>query len=110
MTDTFTWRVQSDANGGGEFRTAKAQFGNGYAQEATLGLNPDVQSWNVTVNAYHAEMQTIIDFIRDNAGVSFYWTPPFGVQGYYKCKTYKPQDQGGGLWTLALTFEQAFLP
>lgn len=111
MTDTFTWRVHADASGGGEFRTLKAQFGEGYAQESPDGMHNDVQKWNVTVAARAPQMRDeILAFIRAQQGMSFYWTPPLGVQGLYKCKRYQPSDKGGAFFTLSMEFEQAFAP
>lgn len=109
MTDTFTYRVHATASGGGEFKVAAAQFGDGYSQRAADGMNNESQKWNVTVEGYRATIDEILAFIRDKQGAeSFYWTPPLGVEGFYVCKRYNPQDQGGGLFTLALEFEQVF--
>jgi phage-related protein len=111
MTDTFNWRVHSTASGSGEFTTAKAQFGDGYAQEVPLGLNNEVQKWTITVSDWSAELEAgPLAFLRAHAGMSFFWTPPAGVPGYYKCKRYQLADQGRGYLTLNAEFEQAFMP
>lgn len=111
MTDTFTWRVHSTAAGGGEFTTAKAQFGDGYSQEVALGINNEVQKWNVTVSERASVLRDeALDFIRDHRGLSFLWTPPLGEEGYYRCKKYQASDQGGAYFTLNMEFEQVFEP
>jgi phage-related protein len=110
MTDTFGWRVTIDTSGEGAFTTSLAKFGDGYSQEIPLGINNDVQSIKVSVEGYRSEMQPVIDFIRAHRGQSFFWKPPFGVTGYYKCKKYSWKDQGGAYFTLSLDFEQAFMP
>lgn len=111
MTETFNWRVHATASGEGEFITAKAQFGDGYAQEVPLGLNNEVQKWSVTVSGFREVLDVgALAFIRARQGMSFFWTPPAGVQGYYKCKTYRLLDMGRGYFTLAMEFVQAFSP
>lgn len=113
MTDTFTWRVHATASGGGDLNVAKAQFGDGYAQIAVIGLNPDRQKWDVTVSGFRDDLVGSgkpLDFIKEHAGQSFFWTPPLGEEGLYVCNAYRPQDQGGGYFTLALTFEETFAP
>lgn len=111
MTDTFTWKVHATASGGGDFMVAEAKLGDGYIQSVPLGLNPDVQKWSVTVSDYRAALLAgPLAFLRAHPGVAFYWTPPLGVQGKYRCKSYKPTNQGGGYWTLAMEFEQGYSP
>lgn len=111
MTDKFTWRVHATASGAGDFSTAKAQFGDGYAQESAVGLNPEVQKWNVTVSGFKADLTPVMTFIRSHVGIAFFWTPPMGVQGKYKCKRYSgPSDQGSGYFTISFDFEQVFTP
>lgn len=110
MTDTFTWRATIDTSGEGQLTTSRAQFGDGYAQEIPLGLNNDVQKIKVNVEGYESEMQPVIDFIRSHVGQSFFWKPPLGVVGYYKCNKYSWKDQGGAYFTLSLEFEQGAMP
>jgi len=111
MTDTFTWPVTSDVSGGGEFIVNSTKFGDGYEQSEPQGLNNDRQKWTVTFVGNVEECQEVIAFIRSKQGAeSFFWKPPLGVTGYYKCKSYKPTNQGGLLYTLALDFEQSYFP
>lgn len=109
MTELFTWKAHATASGGGEFKVNQAQFGDGYAQRSIPGLNNETQKWSVTVEAYRAEMVAgPLAFVKARAGLSFFWTPPLGVKGYYTCTRYNPKDEGGGLWTLSMEFEQVF--
>ncbi len=111
MTDTFTWKAHNTLSGGGEFMEAEAKLGDGYVQSVALGLNPDVQKWSITVSGFKTEVQAALDFIRAHAGSPFYWTPPLGVKGLYKCKTYKPDaSEGAGYYKLNLEFEQSYSP
>lgn len=110
MTDTFTWRVNNDSEGTGQLATYRAQFGDGYSQEQARGLNNDSQNWNVNVAGYASQIAPILEFIRDHAGESFFWTPPLSEQGYFTCKTYRTREMGGSLFVLSMTFEQVFRP
>ena len=112
MTETFTWKSEvGGTSGSGEFKMATAQFGDGYSQDASIGLNPERQKWPVSVSGFRAQLQPVVDFVRDHSGSTpFYWTPPFGVQGYYKCKTWNLSPNGGDHWTLQLEFEQTYIP
>jgi phage-related protein len=110
MTDKFTWRVTTDASGQGDFTVDRAQFGDGYSQEAPRGLNSEVQKWTVAVEGYAPKVQPIIDFIRAHVGVAFNWTPPLGVEGLYKCKRWTANDVGGNYVKLTLEFEQGYAP
>lgn len=110
MTDTFTWPVHNTASGKVRHRIARAQFGDGYKQEAPIGINTKLQDWNVTVEGYRTEIEAVRDFLDDHVGVAFFWTPPLGVEGYYTCNEYEPRMLGGGLWTISMTFEQGYKP
>jgi Phage-related protein len=110
MTDKFTWRVTTDSSGQGDFSTAKAQFGDGYSQEVANGLNSETQKWNVTYSNYAPKVREVLDFIRGHVGVSFLWTPPFGDEGYYRCKSWSATDQGGNYGVLTMQFEQVYAP
>lgn len=111
MIQTFTWPVTTQVTGSGEFRTLKSQFGDGYSQEIGDGLNSDVQKYTVTLAGLESELTAPLAFIREHKGAkSFYWKPPLGVQGLYRCKTYTPVPQGAGVFTLTLEFQQVFAP
>lgn len=110
MTDTFTWKVTSEASGDGEFTLTESKFGDGYSQDVAIGLNNEVQKWNVTFVGSKAQAQEVMDFIRAHKGQMFFWTPPLGTQSYFKCKKYGINDQGKKTFSITMTFEQAFAP
>lgn len=110
MTDTFNFRVNSDASGEGEFILSKSKFGDGYEQEIAHGLNAEKQKWSNTFSGYRAQAEAVVEFLRAHKGVPFFWTPPLSPTGYYKCKTYRIQPQGGGYFLVNMDFEQAYAP
>lgn len=109
MTETFTWRVETGTSGSGEFKVDTAQFGDGYSQDSATGLNPERQSWPVSVSGYQSQLAPIIAFIRTNF-LGFNWKPPFGIMGQYKCTKWNLSPNGGDHWTLNMQFEQTYRP
>jgi len=44
MTETFTWSPRVDPEGTSTFRVLRAQFGDGYAQEAGDGIHNETMT------------------------------------------------------------------
>jgi phage-related protein len=111
MTTTFTWKHDARLGGTTTFRRLTAQFGDGYQQTAADGINNKSQSWPLSFTASAATITAIRTFLDARGGwQSFFWTPPLGVQGYYKCASYEPKHLGGDMWQLTATFEESFQP
>lgn len=111
MTDTFEWRADLATSGGGDFGVFQSKFGDGYSQDVPNGINNETQTWSVSISGYGDKVQPIIDFIRSHTGKSFFWKAPFtAAPGYYKCKKWGCNDQGGAYFTLTLQFEQGYMP
>jgi phage-related protein len=110
-TQTFTWAPLVQPVGTITYRVLKAQFGDGYAQTGADGINNETQSWPLVFRGLDSKISAIRDFIRARQGYqSFFWTPPLGVQGYYKCTGHTIRPLGGGKSELTATFEQSFQP
>lgn len=110
-TDIFTWAPNVGVTGTNKFRVLTAQFGDGFKQTAADGINNSVQSWPLMFTKNAAGIQPIKNFLDAHpSGVSFYWTPPLGVPGYYQCLQYTLKALDGGIYTIAATFEQIFKP
>jgi phage-related protein len=110
-TQTFTWKPLRDPVGTVALRVLKAQFGDGYQQTAADGINNKTQSWPLQFRGKAVKVTPIRDFLDARQGYqSFFWTPPLGVQGYYRCTDYTLRPLGAGNYELTATFEQAFQP
>ncbi|KPE40985.1 phage tail protein [Pseudomonas aeruginosa] len=93
------------------FATRSAQFGDGYKQLVSEGLNSKSQSWPVSITGPAATIKAAMDFLDRHAGArAFLWTPPLGGLGFYTCAGYRPVNLGGRVYRLTATFEQAFHP
>lgn len=109
--EEFTWCPRINAAGEMKFNTRKVQFGDGYTQVSSNGLNTRSQSWDLTFTGGEAYISEIKDFLDKHGGVhAFQWKPPLEPVGLYRCDTYTPTALGAGLFNLAATFEQAFKP
>lgn len=110
MTDTFTWTPLTEPQGQTTLRERKAQFGDAYKQRVADGINAVVDAWPLSFIGKGSSVVPIRDFLRMHVGVSFYWTPPLGVQGYYSCVGYQLVPHGADVYTLTATLQQEFKP
>lgn len=110
-TPTFIWSPRIDPTGTTTLRKLAAQFGDGYKQEAADGINNKMQSWPLSFAGSASMVSAIMAFLDGQQGyMAFYWTPPLGATGLYKCAAYTQQPLGNGTYQLSCTFEQAFQP
>lgn len=112
MSDTFTWRTRPGINGTENVNNLTAQFGDGYKQIASSGINASVETWNLTWTGRKTEVLEIRNFLRAHVISSFWWTNPWGEKNLYRVKSdsIAPSFQDGSVVSLAFTFEQAFAP
>lgn len=112
----FLW-VESDSTQLEEQpRVARTQFGDGYAQEAADGLNPNPQSWRVALRDVEDSVaDQVIAFLRARitaaAGLeAFDWTPRWSTTKI-KIKCRRWTRTLGSVWgesNIDLEFEQWF--
>ena len=110
-TGTFDFPINADVTGTTTPRVLLAQFGDGYSQVAGDGINTIIDVWPVTVAGGIATVKPAKDFLEVQAGVhAFYWTPPMGTQGLYRCKTWALTAQSGDNWVLTATLDRVYHP
>ncbi len=88
-----------------------AQFGSGYSQRTTFGLNQDPKVWNLTWNYLNStDANSVEDFLEARAGVeAFDWTPPDDTTAYkWICREWTKAMPVGLRFTITATFEQVF--
>lgn len=111
MAETFQWSPRPGVRADITFRRLVAQFGDGYRQVASDGINNKVQSWPLTFVGDADRIAAIESFLDRHAGMrSFLWTPPRGVEGWYEVASYSPSHVEGVNWTITATFQQVFKP
>lgn len=90
------------------------QFGDGYEQRTTFGLNQNPKEWSLTwQNITEANADTIEAFLDARAadGTSFDWTPPDTATSYkWVCQQWDKTIPYTGRATITATFRQVFEP
>ena len=73
LTQTRTHRVQ------------RAQFGDGYSQVLTDGLNSEQEAWQCqTPPLKFAEINSLESFLLEQKGQAITWTPPYSTKTFSK--------------------------
>ena len=73
LTQTRTQRVQ------------RAQFGDGYSQVLTDGLNSEQEAWQCqTPPLKFAEINSLESFLLEQKGQAITWTPPYSTKTFSK--------------------------
>ena len=90
------------------------QFGDGYEQRTTFGLNQNPKEWSLTwQNITESNADTIETFLDARAadGASFDWTPPDAATSYkWVCQQWDKTIPYAGRATITATFRQVFEP
>lgn len=106
---TFTYKVEREVTPDISFKVVETQFGDGYKQISSDGINNKEESYSITTNAYEVKAKEILAFFDELKGVkSFFWTPPLGKLGLYTCTDPKAVPQGGGLYVITGTFVRSY--
>lgn len=111
MAETFKWPVERTSIGSkNNYRTLNIQFGDGYEQISSDGINNKEVEYTIQVHAYNRAILEIVDFFDRHSGrKSFFWTPPMGNLSLWTCADASPpQPKGGGLYTITGTFRKAY--
>ena len=107
---TFTWKMNMGASASVKHSVTKAQFGDGYTQRVSHGINNKVKDWSGAKNGDLAtEIKPIMDFLDEHKGIKpFLWTNPHGQTQKYTCQNYSVSQRKGNMWQITLEFEEYF--
>jgi phage-related protein len=89
------------------------QFGDGYSQRLTVGLNQDPKVWSLTWEVSETDADTIETFldVRAADGASFDWTPPAEATAYkWICYDWSKSIPYLNRATIQASFTQVFEP
>ena len=105
---TFNWQMDMGATLDTQYRVNRTQFGDGYAQLSSPGINNTTKNWSGTkTGQIDSVIKPIMDFIDEHAGVKpFLWTDPLGETKQYTCSGYSTPQRKGDHWQITLNFEQ----
>jgi phage-related protein len=91
----------------------QVQFGDGYSQRLTVGLNQNPKVWSLTWEASESDADSIETFLDARAadGESFTWTPPAEATAYqWICYDWSKSIPYLNRATIQATFTQVFEP
>ena len=88
------------------------EFGDGYEQRRSAGLNPSPKMWNLKFAARtDAEANEIEGFLAARQAVeAFNWTDLHGVPGRYVYRSWQRSRDWHNLNTITCQFDQVFEP
>ena len=112
MDDEFEWIADWDASENPVAKVTKIQYGDGYMQRQTKGMNPVAVTWNLTFkNRDDAEATAIREFLEARYGVvAFTWTPPGQTQKKWICDSWPRSIPGYNVNNFSLKFELVYEP
>lgn len=94
------------------FRVKEVNFGDGYSQRLTDGLNSESEDWIVVFDRISdTDKNTIRAFVSARGGSAepFLWTAPRALtQKQYVVKDFSARPDNYLTWTLRMRFEEDF--
>lgn len=106
---TFIWSPLNGPTADFSYNTRSIQFGDGYQQVVSDGINPEKQTWPLTFTGKTNDMAPIIAFLREHkADKSFKWVNPLNELGLYRASQFKPTPLNFESWTISVTFTTAY--
>lgn len=107
---TFKWTMNMGASADVRHNVTKTQFGDGYTQRVSHGINNKIKDWSgEKTGDYDTVIKPIMDFLDEHGGVTpFLWTDPHSETRKYVCQDYKESQRKGNFWQVSLKFEQVF--
>ena len=91
-----------------------AEFGSGYSQRTTMGINQNLKVWSLTwadiEESASDEIETFLD-ARGSDADSFTWPPPNEASSSeYICLKWSKKMDYPGYATITATFQEVFEP
>jgi phage-related protein len=93
-------------------RTKKIQFGDGYEQRFSMGLNTRSEQWDLTFHCKGAtERDAVLDFFEARNGQeSFDWTTPNGDAKKFVCEEWRQRQEGDNFFVIDTSFREVHEP
>lgn len=106
---TFTWCVNAGATEDTELKTNVTQFGDGYEQVSSTGINNARTAWQVAKTARLAEINAIYQFLIEHKGVTpFYMLINGDTKAYRTEGNISKSHVGADVWQISFNLKQVF--
>lgn len=105
--ETFGWKSQAGATKNTSFKKGRNDFGDGYTQHYTIGINPIIDTWSVTILEEDFG-EGLEDFLDAHKGIlPFLWVPPGKLLPIEViCEAYGLSYLGMDAVSMSATFER----
>jgi phage-related protein len=105
---TFIWVPSYGAQETSKPTVRGMQFGDGYEQRISYGLNTDLKSWSVSFdNVTTAVKDQITGFLDARGGSqNFNWLTPNGAVGSFICQDWNSSAVAPDTWSITATFRE----
>lgn len=113
MPATFNYFIDYGASEASAPKVSNIQFGDGYVQRVSHGINIDGKVWNLNFrNREIDEIDEIVEFFESKKGVDpFLWTPPGETTALlWVCQQWSRVKEHATTDSLTATFVQVFDP
>ena len=104
---TFKWCIRPNFEVNNEPKVDEMEFGDGYKQRRTSGINALLQAYSVTVKVKNKERFDVHEFLREHKGIKpFLFNDPYsGQQVKVVCKKW-PAKVGTVYTEFSCDFEE----
>ena len=109
---TFTWDIDASSSETVTHSVNKVQFGDGYEQVSSFGINNKRKTWQCSKQSYKSTIDDIYNFLGSTQAVEpFYFQPIKTEQGFTVrlVGEISRQKIGGDVWKISFNLEQAFI-
>lgn len=109
---TFTWDIDASSSENTAHSVNKVQFGDGYEQVSSFGINNKRKTWQCSKQSYKSTIDDIYNFLGSTQAVEpFYFQPIKTEQGFTVRLVGEVSRQkiGGDVWKISFNLEQAFI-
>ena len=107
----FNWDISGDSTETTTHNTTKTQFGDGYEQVVSHGMNNRRKSWQCTKTDKKAVIDEIYRFLNATMGVEIFTFRPIASEPNIKVRLdgdISRQKMGGDVWQISFNLRQVF--
>lgn len=109
---SFTWDIDASSSENTAHSVNKVQFGDGYEQVSSFGINNKRKAWQCSKQSYKSTIDDIYNFLGSTQAVEpFYFQPIKTEQGFTVRLVGEVSRQkiGGDVWQISFNLKQAFI-
>ena len=109
---TFTWCVSIDSSETTTQTVNRVQFGDGYEQVSSFGINNTRKAWACSKIAKKAEIDAIYQFLISTQSVEPFYFQPVSTEPNLIVRLdgdISRSTLGAGVWQISFNLKQAFI-